>query len=321
MGILSNFFFGDDDRRNRAMGILGQAQGPNTSPQGPIQPTPGTGLLGGQTNRLNAATELYAIPGNAFDPVAKNILDQRSIAARGQNEFIPSSIQEYEYIKKLSEPDRQLYFKNKRAQKFLDVSTGYQNQNTGEFIDKNIEQAQVEKAVGTQAGKDLTGYQENMNTIDQQLGFIGETQSMLSQLSGLTDYGTTGFAAYLNSVPTSDQQAWDNIKTTIQSRLGLGKLAELKAGSSSGASGFGALSERELDLLVSNMGKLDQTSNPAEIKRIISSITKQLDGASDRMRRKRGQAQDFYQRNKQRMPESMQPAVIPESNVIDWNNM
>ena len=79
MGLLSNFFFGTDDRRKQALGILGKAGGGFTGSQvhnamqngGPLA-NQGSGLLGGEDPRI-AAAKLYAMPGNAFDSLAGSI--------------------------------------------------------------------------------------------------------------------------------------------------------------------------------------------------------------------------------------------------------
>jgi len=338
MGLLDYTVFGGDSRRKMMQGILGQQAGPNFSQAGPIQPTPGTGLMGGQISPQQAAGQLYAIPGSEYDPLANSMLrgvNQENLAQKREDLLRdrpistgggPSNVQTYEYYKNLpSDADREEFLKTMRGPQMLDIGTGYYDTATGDVVRKQIIEAGIKKTIAPDTGKRLAGFQNDLNTADALISGVQETKSQLARLSGMTDYGTTGFLSYLNVIPTTDQKQWENVKTTVLSRLGLDKLLQMKASSPTGASGFGQLSEKELDLLVSNMGKLDQASDPGEIKRIITSIIRQLDGVEGGYQKKRDQQVEFYQKNKKYMPESMQidPTAkpTPPSDVIDWGDL
>lgn len=77
-------------------------------------------------------------------------------------------------------------------------------------------------------------------------GAFTEGTPILGQMTGATD-----LAAAIES---------------IQSSLGLNKLMELKSASKAGASGLGALSDREMNLLVSAISSLKQSQNPEQLK-------------------------------------------------------
>lgn len=60
-------------------------------------------------------------------------------------------------------------------------------------------------------------------------------------------------------IPWTDQKALANIVGTLQADKVLGTLRDLKSQSATGATGFGALSEKELDLIIKDITALDPT--------------------------------------------------------------
>jgi hypothetical protein len=69
---------------------------------------------------------------------------------------------------------------------------------------------------------------------------------------------TTGLAgAAASKTKRPDRMALEGYINTIQSELGIGTLLAMKAASKTGATGFGALSEKELNLVVSKISSLD----------------------------------------------------------------
>ena len=230
--------------------------------------------------------------------------DQRAVydAYKGREDnATPAKIQQAEYYAGLSPAERVLYDRSNRAPQQLDVGTGYYSPGSGDFTPKNTVQAGVQAGEGTNISKGLSSFPLDLEVAEAFISDIDQTKSDLARLSGMTDYTTTGVSSFLKNLPATDQRAWHNIKTTMQSRLGLSKIMELKASSASGSTGFGALNEKELELLVSNLGMLDQASDPKEIKRIILKITNQLDSKSQRMRRGIDQKIDFYKANRYRL--------------------
>lgn len=78
---------------------------------------------------------------------------------------------------------------------------------------------------------------------------------------GLAPNSFTGASiqALTQVIPWSDSKALGNLVDTLKSAEGLGKLQELKRMSANGASGLGATSEKELDLLIKSLTALDPT--------------------------------------------------------------
>lgn len=62
-----------------------------------------------------------------------------------------------------------------------------------------------------------------------------------------------------SAIPWTDQKALANIVGTLQADKVLGTLRDLKSQSATGATGFGALSEKELDLIIKDITALDPT--------------------------------------------------------------
>ena len=123
---------------------------------------------------------------------------------------------------------------------------------------------------------------------------IEVTQDLLQEMSGQTDYSSTGFGSWLKSIPLTDANRWESLKITIESRLAMDKMMELKQASATGSTGFGALSEKELRVLTSYMGELNQASKPADIKRIMIKIYNQLERTKTKYHEKMADNREKY---------------------------
>jgi hypothetical protein len=145
----------------------------------------------------------------------------------------------------------------------------------------------------------LTSFETDMDVATSTLSSINRTKEELAHLAGITDAGSAGWGTLLKGLPESDAMIWDQVKTTVQSQLGLEKMAELKALSSTGSTGFGALNEKELDLLVKHLGALEQATGPKEIKRVIGRITSVLEGKESRMENKIRRQAEFYKKHRE----------------------
>lgn len=167
---------------------------------------------------------------------------------------------------------------------------------TGPAIPINNTDPALQKAVGAGGGADIVSFEPNLAMADGFISAADETMGQLAGLAGMTGWDTTGFLAYLNKIPTSDQKSWENAKFSIQSQIALIKMGELKAQSQTGATGFGALSGPELALLQGYLGKLDQTDDPKTIKETIMQITKQIEKMRNSAIKRRNRAISRYTR-------------------------
>jgi len=116
------------------------------------------------------------------------------------------------------------------------------------------------------------------NTSQVALDYIKEAKKRL----GLLSTGILGKA--LENVPQTPAYELSKILDVIKSNVALQQIMQLKAASPTGATGFGALSDRELNVLQSTLGTLDiglsrsrleKTLN--EIERVLRNITKRAD--------------------------------------------
>jgi hypothetical protein len=256
---------------------------------------------------------------------------------------VPSDLQVYDAYKNMSPEQKKDFRDSKRAPQWLDVGPSFVDPSapTGAptldtavppapldagapppqppgRVEKDIIGKAVQTAEGGDVGKRLVNYTNDMAVSEELLLSIEETQGQLAELFGMTSYETTGVASFLNNLPASDARAWENLKVTLQSRMGLDKMMELKAGSSTGSTGFGALNTKELELLVSNLGKLDQASDPKDIKRVIMSINRQLGDKTGRIRAKMGEQRSWYDSNKHQLTEGSQ---VGDPNVMNWDDL
>ncbi len=90
---------------------------------------------------------------------------------------------------------------------------------------------------------------------------IGKIDQALSKVSS----SSAGAGSILKNVPLTSAKNLDADLTTIKALLGFDQLAQMKNQSRSGASGLGALSDREMNLLVSARANLDQAQDPQQL--------------------------------------------------------
>lgn len=124
-----------------------------------------------------------------------------------------------------------------------------------------LAQQQAAAAALAQGGAQLTSDVEKAGTT------LNTTRSVLDLLDN-SDQPTTGtlsrpFAMYSGS-PAGKIRSY---VSTLQSGVALGAMKSLKEASSTGATGFGALNEKELDLLISDVGALNPDTTEPEIFR------------------------------------------------------
>lgn len=90
----------------------------------------------------------------------------------------------------------------------------------------------------------------------------------------LTKVGSSsaGAGALLKNVPLTKAKNLSADLENIKAMLGIEQLAALKAASPTGASGFGALSDRELNVITSAVANLDQSQDPGQLRKNLTEI-------------------------------------------------
>ncbi len=166
---------------------------------------------------------------------------------------------------------------------YLNTGTEFTNYNRpGSEIPINLSQAQFEKKQGDADFKFLDNYSVNVDKGEAGLEAMDFLMSGLDEMANTATGWSTGLGSILKDFPTSEANAWQSMKTTVLSGLGLDKMAELKSLSSTGSTGFGALNEKELELLVSYRGKLEQTNDAKIIKKMIGNMQRLIGNARKR---------------------------------------
>lgn len=131
----------------------------------------------------------------------------------------------------------------------------------------------MEPIPGGPAFRKIQGEDEKQQAaIDAQnaeaLAVIAKIDSALGKVNGLS----AGMGAYTSMVPGSPAMDLSADIDSISSSLGLSKLMEMKASSKAGASGLGALSDREMTLLTSAIASLKQQQTPERLKESMKKI-------------------------------------------------
>ena len=120
---------------------------------------------------------------------------------------------------------------------------------------------------------------EPLSEIDTMLRTIRQIRSIYQGISP----GVGGLANWLSYIPGSDAADVEKLTKTLQGNIAFKKLADMKAASPTGGA-LGAISERELDLLASNLGSIDPSlsfflfkENLDEIENIVSKAKKGIE--------------------------------------------
>jgi len=210
----------------------------------------------------------------------------------------PNAVREFKYFQGLDKAGKQEYLKVKRAQQMVDQGTHTTNINTGEQYGKNLIGKKVQEGYGTSTSKRLENYGAySKSSQDSEYG-LSRTMDSLDALNDSVSYLTTGLGGTgLSYIPGTSATDWEAEKETIISQLGLEKLRDLKSASPTGASGFGALSEKELKLLTSYVSNLEQAQSPEAIRKSIRRIQSHLKKAKGNVIDDRKRSERWFKAN------------------------
>ena len=99
--------------------------------------------------------------------------------------------------------------------------------------------------------------------------------SEIDRAIGLTDYTTAGVGgAVLRELPMTSARTLNNAITMVKSNLGFDRLQQMREESKTGGA-LGAVTEKEIDLLQSTVQRLDQLTEPEELKRALEVVKDQ----------------------------------------------
>lgn len=229
--------------------------------------------------------------------------DQQDLYDRYNRFQRPASIQKYEILRNSETPEEFASNVNMLGldswkdlgDEFYNAFLANQPEHVQQRIKKNIESLRAREQIGKAEGDFIAAFPKDMGRKDAMYTNLDYSIEVLNELYGLTDYSTTGFASWLKDVPATSAGEWQAMRDVFVSRIGLDKLMELKEGSATGSSGLGALSEKELSVLQSYVGALNQASTPPAIRKHMRMIYGQLRKVQNSLRQDQRKQAARYQ--------------------------
>jgi len=177
------------------------------------------------------------------------------------------------------------------------------------------QEAASEKAQGAGYGKAqsdyVTGYGSMRDAEDDFISNLRSTKALISEAGAKAGYKNTGWMSYLDQIPATDARSMTNLVETIQSRIAMDQMMNLKASSPTGSTGFGALSQKELSVLQDYLGKIDPKSSPAAVKKQLRRVFTMMDNMEKRYDKKRTRNDKKYNMFLKRAPEDTQQLYTP----------
>ena len=219
---------------------------------------------------------------------------------------------------------------------YKDIGTAFVDPNDPDgAIQKELAQQKFEEKRGMADQAFYNDFTDETSVIESSVYENNETKRLLNEMSGLAKHDTVGFGSWLRKTPLSDAVYVEELKSTIQSRLALSKMMALKAASSTGSTGFGALSEKELKLLTDYQGSLALAQSPDDIKKVVLKIYNHLEHSNSEYDKKLQRNKEKYIRLHKKydptspLPESIAPTraqpivpreTDPNATVREWGS-
>jgi hypothetical protein len=162
----------------------------------------------------------------------------------------------------------------------------------------------------------LDEYRANLSGVRTGLEQEQVKLNQIRQLRAKLTAGTTGLVgAAMKYVPGSAALALRGTFETALSAIALDRLGALKLQSSTGASGLGSVTEKELKLLEAAIAKLDQNMSMPDLLKAAGEIEKHYAAA---LRQMRVDGQEVA-RKYQRVKGVLEPEAKAEAKVKTWN--
>lgn len=128
-------------------------------------------------------------------------------------------------------------------------------------------------APGTPLTKTKAGSQESQAATKQFINELTDTAiSTIDELKPRISNTTVGLGSYLSGIRGTDAAGFDARVQSLTSDIKLGVLQQMKSISKTGASGLGALSDKEGKSLESALGSLNTAQNPQDFKKSLEKV-------------------------------------------------
>lgn len=121
----------------------------------------------------------------------------------------------------------------------------------------------------------------SMNATESALSDLATQVNQLASHKGLD--AATGWRSVLPSMPGGDAKNFEALLDTLRSKTAFGTLQAMRDASKTGGA-LGAVSEKELKLLESNLAALDKAQSPEQFRSELQKILKYTDEAKGRTR-------------------------------------
>jgi hypothetical protein len=174
-------------------------------------------------------------------------------------------------------------------------------QSAGEFGQQEAQETVNQFAV---MPKQLSQYAEMRNTASRMTDVVGVLRRKIQE-NPATAVG--GISLVLRDIPGTEAKAWATELVTLQSALALDALMELKNNSPTGASGLGALSDSELQVLKSSIAALQQANNATDMLRNLDIIENKLRSIDNDVTLKYVTDANWYNAKKEILPHLWKP--------------
>lgn len=190
-----------------------------------------------------------------------------------------------------------------RARQLVNRGTYWEDVVTGKKYTTNLGDVEIEKGAAIHITDRLTGYADNLAKRDNQMVGMDEYITQLELLNEGADWTTTGLMqAALGWIPGMDQRDWKNTLDTVNAKSVMEAMTTLKAMSSTGSTGFGAVNLKELETMQDNWGKLDALSSPEQIKSVIQDRLRILKKLQANVRGSMADDAQWYKNNRAKLP-------------------
>lgn len=203
-----------------------------------------------------------------------------------------------------------------RARQLVDKGTHWEDVVSGETYSKNLADVEIAKEVGGSIGERLMNHKTNRRAQQGMVTGFSDSLAALHRLHEGASNWTTGYGAFLRHLPKTDAAEWFAELETVNSQTVLDTMKELKSMSQAGATGFGAVNERELMVMMDKWGKIIPGMDDDDIKEI---ITRRI-GIMERINKKvEGWMQnedDWYRRNRYNIPKAAQEPLDDEPGTL-----
>lgn len=205
----------------------------------------------------------------------------------------------------------------KRQRQYLDLEDRLMDPMNKDVVVKNLIKAGVDKASAPFIEERLRTFQSNITKTES---FLEKTADQRERIQWLykNAEGNTGWYGLASAIPDIKSEGgsrqWQEIKKTVIANVALDKILDLKASSAQGATGLGALNEKELETLEKHLGSLEQANTPEALKKVLLDMDKDLDRLQKQKLSALGKERSWYNRNKRYIGlKPTDPDFVPET--------